>query len=505
MLNSVGRNLGVQFLALAVTFADRFVVVGLLLRFWGPQLYADWVVLLSAAGLLQLGELGLNIYYGNIWQRAAATGDQAGGARMLRVAMGIASLQALLLLLFAAVFLAIFDLRQVLTLAGTEIPRLIFLLLALFSILAVVRGSLSQLYRGHGRYRRGMLVTMAGTLALLVSTLLVALAGGELTALATAYLASQIIFGIGLMVWDLKRCFPELQFWPTLPTQAEWHDAWRNTRWLALEQCAPIAWLQLPILVLGLAGINAAALVGFVLLRTLVSFARQVSTMVSIAFGVEWASLVHSDPQRVLHQLSTAGRLLSALAGVLGVAIWLFGAPLLALWSGKAISFDPIVAAWLVVGTWAAAPATPLAKLLAFTNQARPNGIAWIVQLCAGLLLMTLLVHPFGASGAAAGLALGELLGMGLVFPLLAGASPALPIWRYLRDCWTALGLSALWCLLVGTSLIRIIDMSTPAGALTTLVLWGCLGALPAFILAIPAGFRRRLRPQKLVNQWQKA
>jgi hypothetical protein len=254
MLNRVKRNLGVQLLALAVSFIDRFVVVGLLVHQWGAPLYADWVVLLSAAGLLQLGELGLNIYYGNVWQRAAALGDHQGFARMLRVSLGIAAIQAGVLMIAALAFLLVADLPVILTLSGAGDARLVFTLLAAFSVLAVVRGSLSQLYRGDGRYPRGMIVTLIGTLALLLATLLVVMAGGALVELAAVYLLCQITFGIGLTLWDLKRCFPALRFTPTLPLAWEWSDAWRNTRWLALEQCAPIVWLQVPILILGLAG-----------------------------------------------------------------------------------------------------------------------------------------------------------------------------------------------------------------------------------------------------------
>jgi hypothetical protein len=236
-----------------------------------------------------------------------------------------------------------------------------------------------------------MIVTLIGTLALLLATLLVVMAGGALVELAAVYLLCQITFGIGLTLWDLKRCFPALRFTPTLPLAREWSDAWRNTRWLALEQCAPIVWLQVPILILGLAGASGAALVGFVLLRTLVGFTRQLSTMLSIAVGVELAGRVHSEAADLPRQLQLAGRFLSGITGVLGAAVIVLGAPLLALWSGNRALFDPVVAVWMVLGTVAAAPAAPITKLLAFTNRARPNAVAWMVQLGLGLGLAALL------------------------------------------------------------------------------------------------------------------
>lgn len=509
MLSRVGRNLGVQLLALAVTFIDRFVVVGLLVHHWGAQLYADWVVLFSAAGLLQLGEFGLNIYYGNVWQRATALGDRPGFARMLRVALGIAGIQALVLSLAAVPFVALSDQPAVFALSGAGEGRLVFLLLVAFSILAVLRGSLSQLYRGDGRYARGMIVTLIGTLALLVATLLVVLAGGGLLSLAGTYLLCQIIFGIGLMAWDLKRCFPALRFVPAMPRASEWRDAWRSARWLALEQCAPVAWLQLPILMLGLADVGGSALVGFVLLRTLVGLARQVSNMLSIALGVELADRIHTEPEMVGAQLKAAGRWLAAVSGVLGVSVWLFGPPLLALWSDDAALYDPVVAAWLVLGTFAAASAAPIAKLLAFTNRAKPNAAAWTVQLVIGLGLAGLLVSSCGAAGVAAGLAIGEVIGMGLILPLLAGPVLALPMRRYWLDWGGWIALSTIWCLMVGAAVTAWLDVSRISGLLAALAVWAFCGAFPVLVFALLATWLRstlgRLLRQKLLDQRQKA
>ena len=504
MLSKVGRNLGVQILALAVSFLDRFVVVALLLHHWGAPLYSDWVVLLSAAGLLQLGELGLNIYYGNVWQRAAALGDHDGFARMLRVALGFAAMQALLLGGAGWVFLAAADLTSLSTLLSADEARLIFLLLAAFSTLAVVRGSLSQLYRGHGQYARGMILTLLGTLALLVATALVALAGGGPIALAAAYLLCQIVFGIGLTVWDLQRCFPDLRFVPAWPRACEWHDAWRNTRWLALEQCAPVIWLQVPVLLLGTAGIGGAALVGFVLLRTLVGFARQLSTMLSIALGVELAGRMHTASKAATQPIEEAGRLLSVMAGVLGAAVWVFSEPLLALWTGDHAAFDPTVVVWLVLGSWVSAPAAPIAKLLAFTNRAKPNAAGWTAQLTIGLGLAGLLVQPFGAAGVAAGLAIGEVLGMGIVLPLLAKQALALPT-RYWLNCGAAVGAGALWCLIVGAAVIHLIGVADVPQMVIAMLIWSLLGALPAFMVTLPRRFWLGLRLQKVLDQRQEA
>src|SRR5208337_2957082 len=87
MLARILRNTAAQSLTLLISFADRFLVVGILLRMWGPRVYSEWAVLLSCVGLFSLGELGLNIYYGNVLQKAWASEDRARFQRMISVAM----------------------------------------------------------------------------------------------------------------------------------------------------------------------------------------------------------------------------------------------------------------------------------------------------------------------------------------------------------------------------------------------------------------------------------
>src|SRR5258707_11644512 len=87
MLARLARNTAAQLLSLLVSFVERFVVVGILLRGWGPQIYSEWAVLVSAASMLSLGELGLNIYYGNVLQKAWATADTERFQRTVAIAL----------------------------------------------------------------------------------------------------------------------------------------------------------------------------------------------------------------------------------------------------------------------------------------------------------------------------------------------------------------------------------------------------------------------------------
>ena len=112
MLARVAKNTGAQSLSQLVQFADRFLVVGILLRSWGTQVYSEWALLLSCAGTLSLGELGLNIYYGNVYQSAMAAADTKRFQRMVSVAITCSGLVAAVLGCFALGFLTITDLPE---------------------------------------------------------------------------------------------------------------------------------------------------------------------------------------------------------------------------------------------------------------------------------------------------------------------------------------------------------------------------------------------------------
>ena len=55
MLRRIFQGLAAQALCLLVSFGDRVLVVGILLWLWGAQIYADWALVFSSAGLLERG------------------------------------------------------------------------------------------------------------------------------------------------------------------------------------------------------------------------------------------------------------------------------------------------------------------------------------------------------------------------------------------------------------------------------------------------------------------
>src|ERR1035437_1018351 len=93
------------------------------------------------------------------------------------------------------------------------------------------------------------------------------------TMIALIYLLCDVSVGWGGMLWDLSRRWPDLDFVPKTPTWVETSYMMKHVKWFAVQQGVPIAWLQVPVILLGLVGVTGSALVSFVVLRTLVNFA----------------------------------------------------------------------------------------------------------------------------------------------------------------------------------------------------------------------------------------
>src|ERR1700730_974802 len=282
MISAVARNFAAQGLGVLISVADRFLVVGLLLRSWGPQVYSEWVVLFSFANLLTLGELGLNIYYGNIWQRASAAGDAGKFQRMVSVALFCSSAVAFVMGAFALAVLALLNGRLPITSLSRNDAVLVLVLIGAAVLSRIVRGSISQIYRGKQAFARGTIVDLVPIGGTAVLTVAAALLDAGPVLVAALYLACDLVAGWCLMLKDLSRQWPDLHFRPRQPTVSEISEMTRHVKWFALQQGAPVVWLHIPVLLLSHTGTTGTALVSFSILRTLVNFARSFGTILSI-------------------------------------------------------------------------------------------------------------------------------------------------------------------------------------------------------------------------------
>lgn len=497
MLTRIGTSFAAQLLSLALSFADRFLLVGILLRAWGPAVYADWAVLFASAGLLSLGEFGLGIYFGNVWQRTHASGEAKKFRRMVQVSIFCYCLLACLLATIALAVALSGDLRQLLSIGNLSRTDtvMVFLLLAAISISGVLRGSISQIYRGRGEFARGIMVSSLSLAASLSCAIIAGLLGVTLVGLAVVYVVCDLLAGSAVIVRDISHRHPDLRLRPARPTAAELADIVTHAKWYAVQQGAPIAWLQLPVLLLGGLGVTGSTLVSFVILRTLVNTTRGLAMMASLSAGVEIAPALHrGEREHIAGQLSAVATTLAAMVGALTVGMALLAEDFVGLWTGRRDLFDAWTLFWLGAAAVIATPAIPLGTLFMLGNRPKPAALANLVQLGIGIVACAALAGRYGAAGAAGGLALGELAASGLLLPIAAQRHFGIDTPLYIAACVRAFLASAIWCGVVGGLAVLLIGSATPATFVVCAALWGLFGLAPAIAMSLPRPQRNRLK-----------
>ena len=374
MISAVLGNFGGQIAVLAISIADRVLLVGLLLRAWGADGYSDWTSIVSAAGMLSMFEFSLNIYFGNRWRALFAQGDEAGFARLIGVSIAVYATLGCVLLAAAEALAWHADVRQSFGLVtlNAATARLVAMPLVAGQVLQIARGSISQIYRGRGDYARGLVINSFIAAANILAMMAAVASGAKPAQAGCVSLMVNGIGGLAFITFDLRRQYPGLRMRPCMPGLAELRALAGAGRWLAIVQSVSVALLQGPVLVLGALKFGGAGLAGFVLMRTLVNLGRTLVGMVATAVGVEVSGAVAAQGwQRADQPMRVSGRFISGMSGVIVAGIWTFGAQVVRLWSGKDGLFEPLTLALMLLPPALIAAALPLGSALLMANELR--------------------------------------------------------------------------------------------------------------------------------------
>lgn len=480
----VARRIGLEYvlqtLNLGAVLLERIVLTGVLLRVWGVQTFADWVVVSTAAAMVALFDLGANLYFANRVLFLVQQGAQTRAAETARAGNLILAIGAVIGCIAAPLALAF----------GTEhvrmTPDVLVATLALGGGIAVRQAMAVALsvYRAHEQYARQTALTAGADLLRILVSIGLVLAGHDLLSVALSHLLVSLAFAGYILLIDLPARFPAFRYglaWPRREDRAE-------TAWLCLgywAQSAPnTAITYLPVLFLAAQRADATTVAQFVLLRTIGNFARMVLQMFAVVLGQEAARRIAIDDRQGLRGVYREAALFLAAQTACGTGLLVaLGQPLFALWTQQPKLYDPLVL-WLAVATPVLLPCTILAQnLLANANRPFVIALGRAAQATGSALLFFLLPIDSPALRMMTALALAEILGSSIPMIVRTDRLVGLPSLRFqgellLRSAFAglAVGGSAWAAAALADEPIVAVALGLSAGGITALIALALVG-----------------------------
>jgi hypothetical protein len=496
-LRRATSNIAAQIVSLAAGVFDRIVLVGLLLREWGAETFADYAIVQSWAALLLMVELGAQIYFQNEEQRAFVREDRAAFRRLAGIHLGLSL--AVVGTLMTAFTLAVASgaLDVVLQASRLDLPsaRLTLWLLGAGNLLSVMRAPASAVYSATGDFAHVTLISAGSVVVNTLAAFAAVSLGAKPLGVAGLFFA---LYGVGAAVYFHLEVQRRRAGWtgpPLLPTRQELAATFAHVKWFALQMIAPTVWLQTPVLVFAARGVVGAEIAAFLLMRTMVNQIRQTFQFAAVGAGLEIATFGHAgDFARAWELTAQVGRMTTVIAGAFVGGILAFGPSVTYYWAGDAALYDPRIAVAMLAPLLAIAPLQQPMALLQYANRSRDVGLLRLGLIVFGPVGCVVGQSLGGPPGLAAGLGIAEILAYGLLAPRLA-AMPALKGFPAYFGRALALGVAtAAICGGTAWALEAFIRPATLPLFAAEVVLWGCLVVLPLVYVGLPAGLKRAAR-----------
>jgi hypothetical protein len=446
MLARMSWNIVAQVFGLMAGLLDRLVLVGLMIRAWGLETFADWTVVTSSALLFGVCELGMQLHFLNLMQAAHVKGDRAGFDRAFGVAkfcyaaMAATFCALIPLALWGATSAGWFRTSNL----GPAATQTIFLALAFSSVITIIRGPYSIALMARGQFSTA---TNVGTLTFagMVLASIAALAFGASPAgLALLQCLWSGPIAIAVLYWADARSRSKAGL-PApggiaIPRQDELSSIAHHVKWFAVQQVGPLVLMQLPVTLMTGFGVESRALASFILLRMLINIMRLLTGAMSAATGIEIASVMHDDgAKQAWGTTQRVGWIASVAVGALAPAILVFGPRFVELWTKRGDVFDPLLIALLLLPVVATIPLQQLSTHLQFAGLSALVGRPRLIQLLATAPAGWFGLIIGGTHGLAAALAIVEIGSQWWIVPSTAKRSEFDGLMAYVLRCFAGI------------------------------------------------------------------
>jgi O-antigen/teichoic acid export membrane protein len=492
-LRRLSEGWSANLLQMALGIVQQVALVPVFLHYWSSDVLAAWLAIYAAGSLAFVADAGLQVRAINQFLRFKPTADwQLGTAQfyasMLQVYVALAALLTLLFLVGVAWMAP----SRTFGFASVEHFDAAFVLMIAAVLWTVPSNIASALYRAHGQYGRAARIQNTAVLAGQFGQLIAILTTASLWGVVLAYAAAQLAAGMWLL-WDAPRRFPFLRGASAAPSLRWTVRQFRKARPFAVAGAAELALLNLPVLLVSIFISDRVAVAQWALTRVVAGLVRTLCIQVSLPLAAE---LGHDhavgDTPRLQALYARGSVLVTLLASIVVSGLLPFWPDFFALWTRAAISYDPIVAVTLLLGTAAAAPSILALSYANYSNRGDLLVRAKALQLLVFVASAVVLIPLVGLTGAAAAIVASELLiQFGVLGRIILQHTLQHPLRHlaFLTIIMTAV-IGGGWAL--GTSLRLTVPMAEPMRFFVECGLWLAIVLAAASPLA-NARFRARL------------
>ena len=437
---SVARRLissfGATILGSVVTVLVQLINVPVMLRFWGPELYGEWLVLSAIPTYLLLTDMGFGNVAGSDMTIRVNADDREGAVETFQSTMALVLLSTAAIAVLLAVFFLLVPIHRALHLTALS-PAEARNTLALLSVNCLVMLQWSVIgsgYRCSGRYALCMLYVNCIRIVEGASFFVLLFSRARPPQLAAVMLVVSLL-GTAWMVFQHRRRIPWLPFGFRFARKARIRKLARPAfAFMAFPTCAAIG-NQGMTLVIGLM-LGPIAVAVFNPMRTLSRIALQLTDAIknsiwpelSAAFGrKDWdlARRLHRSAFQLSMLLATVTLVLLAIAGPRIFVLWTHGQLHFDL-----ATFDILLLAGLANSIWNASSSVALSL-----NRHERMSMLYLAFSVASIVMACFLLPRVGLRGAAIAMFFSDAC-MSLVVVQISNRLLSDPLPTFLRACF---------------------------------------------------------------------
>jgi len=421
IVSRILRAAGAQGVNQLARVVQLFLLVPICLEGWGTAVYEDWLLLNSIAAFLVLADFGLvqstTVRLLDAWSKD----ERERFAREWELAIGIFAV--LVTVLTGLLGLAWVRSNWAVFIPARQLPHddlaAIAVQLAFMQLATILIGLGLAAYRARGDLSRSYHVS-----SILIGMQTAAVAGsvaagyGPVTA-AAAVAGCTAVTLVGVAA-DLALRYPDFRWRPIVPSFAQFSARLREALGYLVAPVSTTIMVNGPNLILGATGAPEGAIALFTATRTIAGVARQLPYQFAHPAGVELAALLgRRDQARLTRLYVHASRALAVIVGALGGAT-IAAAPLvMTLWTHGKIAYDPWLMLLMVGTTAVCAPSQVAYTLLWYGGFPGLLSKALVFWTVLAMGMSSMLAPRLEARGVAAGLGIGEIVGIAVYLVIL--------------------------------------------------------------------------------------